>query len=105
MADLTGHEDHNIGLQAAANMTRRYRESIEKGNKIAGYFGEDAIEAILAQDGCIGIRYYYGINDEGQKVLILVGVKANADDIYEGRIMEMSWPCPHCCSTANPLNS
>lgn len=105
MADLTGHENHDIELDEAAAMTARFRETIGTDDKIAGYFGKDAILALLEQKDCIGLRYYYGINDKDEKVLILVGVKANKDDIYEGKLLEMSWPCPQCCSTSNPLNT
>ncbi|MBL0341323.1 MAG: hypothetical protein IPP71_10515 [Bacteroidetes bacterium] len=100
----TGHENHYISLAEAATMTARFRESITPGNKIAGYFGGDAIREILDQDGCVGMRYYYGLNSDEKPVLILVGVTADNDDLYQGKLAEMSLPCPDYCATDNPLN-
>lgn len=102
---LTGHEDHDITLAQAKELTTRFRNSIVEGEKIAGYFGRDAILRILNQDDCVGIRYYYGLDGDNKPVTVLVGVKENSDDIYTGELAQMSWPCPDCCSSDNPLNS
>lgn len=102
---LTGHEPHDLELPVAARYTANYRRTINQGEKKGGYFGEDAILELLAQRNCIGLRYYYGIDDEGNQVLVLVGVTPEGNDIIDGRILERSWPCPNICSESNVLNS
>lgn len=102
---FTGNEDHSITLSEAAHLTKNYRDSVSTGSTIAHYFGKDAINAILAQEECVGIRIYYGLKDNGEKQLVICGVKANKDDLYQGELAERSVPCPADCSTSNPLNS
>ena len=40
--------------------------------------GRNVIDQILAQPGCVGIRFIDAINEEGQKTLVYVGVDAAA---------------------------
>lgn len=50
------------------------------------------------------IRYYYGEEDDGIPVLVLVGADANEDDLTEGELAELAPPCPPNCGQANLLN-
>ena len=91
--------------------------------------------ASSAQNGCVGVRAYYGLDEAGQPQLVLVGYDANDNDILppppapesrsvtdemptaELRADDMPGleptvslatnfpPCPPCCSIENPLNS
>lgn len=103
--NFTGHESHDITLNEAAAMTKRYRDTITAGQTIAHYFGGDAINAILQQTGAVGIRIYYGLNDTNQKQLIITGVDSAGNDLYLGSLAERSVTCPIDCSSANPLNT
>lgn len=102
---FTGNEDHSISLADAAKLTRRYRESVPTGSTIAHFFGKDAIQAILNQENCVGIRIYYGLNTDDAKQLVVVGVTPDENDMYNGILAEKSFICPTQCSTNNPLNS
>jgi hypothetical protein len=103
----TGNEDHDITFDNAAVMTAAYRDK-NPGEILGGYFGEKAILEILSQKECVGIRYYYGINTAGDKVLVLVGIDANDNDQVDatkGNVCkEISVLCPPTCSNANVLN-
>lgn len=102
---FTGREEHGITLADAAEMTARFRNTIEPRSIIGGFFGAVAIRRILDQGGCVGIRYYYGLNNESVPVLILVGVDADENDIADGELAEISLLCPNNCSALNDLNS
>lgn len=102
--NLTGNENHDITLSAAAAMTKRYRESVPPGSIISHCFGKQAIKAILDQPGCVGMRVYYGLNAENTKQLIVTGVAADGNDMYEGLLAERTFYCPPECAAANPLN-
>jgi hypothetical protein len=107
---FTGNENHDISLEDAAAMTKKYRESMPPGSRKGGFFGRDALEAILAQtdaaeNPCAGIRYYHGINDRGEPVIILVAAGTDENDWYTGSLAEFAMPCPNQCSANNPLNS
>jgi len=102
---FTGEEDHDISLEDAAALTASYRT--ENPTEVKGhFFGKDAIQAILDQSTCVGIRIYYGIDSgTGEKHLVIVGADASEDDLYEGLLAERSVSCPPYCGGSNPLNS
>ena len=102
---FTGNENHDIPLETASEWTKNYRSANPSGVTIAHFFGKDAIEAILAQSTCVGIRIYYALDENGAKQLIIVGANASGNDLYEGLLAERSITCPTMCSTANPLNT
>lgn len=102
---FTGNEDHDVPLATASEWTENYRNTITSGATIAHYFGKKAIMDILAQETCVGMRIYYALDEVGAKHLILVGVDASQNDLYQGKLAERSKTCPNFCSAANPLNS
>ncbi|MBL7932530.1 MAG: hypothetical protein JNL60_11545 [Bacteroidia bacterium] len=102
---FTGNEDHDFPLSTAIEWTTNYRNSVPPTETRAHYFGKAAIEAIFAQETCVGMRVYYALDATGKKQLIIVGVDASGNDLYNGLIAERSMPCPNTCATASPLNS
>lgn len=104
--NYTGNENHDISLKEAAVLTQRFRENLPViDNTIAEYFGKSALENVLAQNGCVGIRIYYGIDLNNIKRLVITGVDYNGNDLYEGNLMEAGTICPPVCSNNNPLNT
>ena len=101
----TGNENHSVTLSEAAEMTANFRATAAADATIAHMFGKQAISDILAQANCVGIRIYYAINDDDEKQLVICGVLANGNDIYEGLLADRSFLCPTACSDENPLNS
>ena len=100
---FNGTEGGAISLQDGASLTREYRK--KNPNETKGhFFGKDILLQIINQEGCMGIRMYYGIGESGQKELVLVGADANEDDMT-GLVADLSLPCPGLCGTANALNS
>ena len=101
---FTGNEIFTISLRDASVFTKRYRINNPFG-VIGGYFSKTAIQNILNQPNCVGIRYYYGINDEKVQALIITGVDSNGDDLFKGQLADRSFLCPPECGHKNPLNS
>jgi len=101
----TGNEDFKIDLVDAKVLTRRYRGTMSTTDKSGGYFGKSNLIALLSQDTCVGIRYYYGLDENNVQVLVIVGVDSNQNDLLNGLILERSFPCPTSCGEANELNS
>lgn len=101
---FTGHENHSITLAEAAEMTKNFRDQ-KATQPLGGFFGKDAIEAILNQEECVGLRYYNAENAKGELTIVLVGVKANMDDMFNGVLAEFSRPTPTYSGVKNPLNS
>jgi len=50
--------------------------------------GRNIIEQILAQPGCVGMRFYDAINEEGQKTLVYVGVDASGKNMLEKVVVD-----------------
>lgn len=101
---FTGNEDHNIPLSTAANWTKNYRTA-NPGSTKGHFFGKDAIQAILTQNNCVGMRIYYALDETGKKQLIVVGTDASENDLFNGLLAERSIDCPPTCGINNPLNS
>lgn len=102
---FTGNEPHDISLSQASAWTKNYRDTITTGQTIGHYFGKAAIQAILAQPDCVGIRIYYGLDEAGAKQIITTGVDQAGNDLYNGLLAERTIKCPPDCGLANPLNS
>lgn len=67
-----------------------------------GAFHREAIDKILAQKNCVGIRIYFAKLDDATPTFVVVGVDNNGDDLSEGIIAEAIIPCPPFCGDLNP---
>ncbi len=103
---FTGNEVHNISFEDAAKLTKLYRDQMNEEDRKGGFFGRKAILALLDQKGCVGIRYYYGLDENDKQVLVIVGADSDENDLIgeDYLAMEMSIPCPNHCGEENILN-
>jgi hypothetical protein len=92
-------------LAEAAELTANYRNAQPNDCIKAEFFGKNAILALLNQDNCMGMRIYYGQDNNGEKKLVLVGVDSSGNDLISGIIMEHGLLCPINCSSPNALNT
>lgn len=102
---ITTQEDQHISLNDAAALTLKFRQSNPVGGIVAHLFTKEIIMEILNQANCEGIRIYHGIDAANMPVLVMTGVDANKDDLYQGTLAEHADKCPLVCSHMNPLNS
>ncbi len=102
---FNGDEGSVVTLAEASGWTANYRRTVREGEIIAQFVGREKLLEILDQEGCMGIRLYYGIGDDGKKNIVAVGAAADENDMTEGVILERFLPCPPRCSGRNPLNS
>jgi len=99
-----GTEGSAISLPQGAALTKEYRLRTPSGTK-GHFFGKEILNQILEQEGCMGIRMYYGENPEtGERELVLAGANEEEDDMLD-LVADFSVPCPSRCSTDNALNS
>jgi hypothetical protein len=75
-----------ISHESAHEMIRTWQNANPNENP-AYYLGRNIIEKILAQPGCVGMRFYYGINEQGQKTLVYMGIDANGQDIVKSTVV------------------
>lgn len=121
-AMLPPRESQRITLQAAIDLTQRYRKAAP-ASEHGGFFWTEGIQAILSQPGCVGLRYYHGLDAEARYQIVLVGVDAHGNDITKGValpakssrsakgatttammfsdgdavLLDRHWPCPPYC--------
>jgi hypothetical protein len=75
-----------ISHETAADFVKAFEQAHPDENH--GYhLGRNIIEKILAQPGCAGIRFYYGLNEEGQKTLVYVGMDADGKDLVKRAVV------------------
>jgi hypothetical protein len=92
--------NHKITVaQAKALMGKKPKELATRG----GHFPREAIDAILAQPGCTGIRFYYGSNDDGSPAIVMLGIDADNADMTAGEIIDTHFPCPPFCDESSAL--
>jgi hypothetical protein len=96
--------DHEIGLTEARELIVRSKRQ-NPGSKSAAMFTRVPLDRILAQKGCTGVRMYYGLNPDGSRTLIMVGVDEQGNDLDEGIIADRTFPCPPYCTMDSALDS
>ena len=75
-----------ISHELAADFVKAYEQA--HSGEIRGYhLGRNIIDQILAQPGCAGMRFYYGLNEDGQKTLVYVGIDADGNDLVKRTVV------------------
>lgn len=108
-----GNEGGPIALATAKRWTVRYRKNEEQSNPgvtvtQAHFFGKEKILEVLNQEECVGIRIYYGINEDDKREVIVVGAKSDQNNILPsdenstdsgsgGILLDDSVWCPPFC--------
>lgn len=115
-----------IPLSKAIEMTKRYRDN--RPNMLndpyplntltlSETFGRSGFDSLLARQDCVGIRIYYGMDEELRMHAIVVGVDMEGADLIsvdssqnstlpngEGDVLDDSLRCPPVCPPPSPLN-
>lgn len=102
---LTVNDGDFVTLSEGAAYTAAYRDQFPSmDGVIKGLFvGKNKIDDLLKQENVVGVRIYFGLNDEGLPNLVIVGAKSNGDDVTS-LIVEKLKPCPPVCGGGNALN-
>ena len=100
-----GTEGSPIDKEIASAWTKNYRQANPDGLH-GHFFGREKLLALLEQEGCVGVRFYYGL-DNGVQQLLAVGTDSEQNDQLDGdfKVLDDSRPCPPVCGRPNRLNS
>lgn len=97
--------NHKISLKEAAKLTSNYRRrKPANGLTKGGFFGKVAVQNVLDQPGVVGLRYYFGLDQNDVQVLVMLGVDQFGSEMFYGQLIERSSLCPPFCGAANLLN-
>ena len=104
---FTGNEDQKISFSTGAAYTKNYRDQMSIDDRKGGFFSKDAINAVLSQNGAVGLRIYFGLTDSGKQELVIVGTDKDENDIIsdDAVCLDSMIPCPDRCGNSNILNS
>lgn len=97
---ISGKEGAPIDRAKAKRWTANYRGR-GQGKTKSHLFGAETVKGLLDQDGCIGMRIYYALNDEGEQQLLLVATDENGDDLKDSEILDKSMNCPPDCASTD----
>ena len=100
---FTGNEDQTIQLSDAIEFTKNYRDKVNAGDFLGGYFSKSSTLKILNQQDCVGIRIYNAIDDSDEDTYVMVGVTSDEKDMSDGEIAEFIIGCPPRCPENSPL--
>lgn len=94
-AILTGREGAEIDIKVATDWTKNHRHR-NPGGVVSQFFGQEILNKILQQPGCVGLRFYYAnskpvtgwqrlvnkcfARSEGEVHLIITGVNSDGRD-------------------------
>ena len=71
-----------IGLDLGKKFIKSYIEA--NPNDLGGLIvGGKIITEILAQPGCVGLKFYNAYNEFGKKTLVYVGIDVNGNDLIQ----------------------
>ena len=102
MPEIDSETGTFITESEGAELTARYRSEYPNTTN-AIFFGSDKLQDLLNVSGAIGIRIYYGINEDEKPELVLVAVDEDGNDDLN-LILDRGKQCPSTCSTPNALN-
>ncbi len=105
-------KEHQITLEEGAALTKNFRtlplaQLASLLNTKACSIAKDALQALMDQDGCVSVRFYFGVELKlvPNLTLVAVGVDSNGNDITEGIILDRFKGCPPDYPENSPLIS
>jgi hypothetical protein len=100
---FNGTEGGAISLEQGSDLASKWRKHNPDARKGA-FMGKEILIELLNQEGCKGIRVYYGLDEDGQMQPVFSGAEANENDLLD-LVANGSRPCTPFCGINNPLNS
>lgn len=104
IAPYFGKRKHRVSHATARRFRLRLRKKYpgKRAPLQVGSYHRKIFDTILAQENCVGIRFYPGIDGRGRLTLLFCGINGQTgNDILEGAIGDIPVRCPPMCSGQN----
>jgi hypothetical protein len=100
-----GRRSHRVTHATARRMREKFlrRYPGSRAPLAPGAYDRGIFEKILKQKRCKGIRFYPGLDEDGQVTLLFAGVDGEGNDILAGIIGDMPFRCPPYCASSNDV--
>ncbi|TDB67839.1 hypothetical protein [Arundinibacter roseus] len=115
---FTGEEGKLISAKEATTIINRFHEKKKKeGSKPktyteAQFFGNKQLAKLMQKEGCVGLRFYFGVSEDTEfsDHIVVVAVNEDGKDLTSTRIGLKDMPedrgdaltggpvCPHSCN-------
>lgn len=97
--------DHTISQAEAARWVGSFQAAAGEGDHLSTAFNRTALDKLLAQEGCAGIRVYRALHEDGTPTLVMVGVDAAGEDLAgpQAVFIQNGTNCPPFCAQASWL--
>src|SRR5262245_8757626 len=76
-----------IGYELGTQMVKDYQVANPQDTPFYT-IGRNIIDQILAQPGCVGMRFYNAYNEMGEKTLVYIGLDENGQGLFEYSIVD-----------------
>ena len=86
---LTANVGEEIGLELGARFISSYRNA-NPADAISYFVGRNILEQVMAQPGCVGIKFYNAYNEAGEKTLVYIGVNAQGANMLNVTVINTS---------------
>jgi hypothetical protein len=87
---LTKKDYAAIGEEISHELAADFKSAYKQANpgELGSYtIGRNIIDVILAQPGCVGMRFYNALNEGGQKTLVYVGIDVDGNDLVKRTVV------------------
>src|SRR4029077_16342201 len=76
-----------ISHELATKMVKNFHDARPE-DQLSYNIGKNIIEKIFAQPGCVGIRIFNAIDENGRQTLVYVGIDAKGNNIIEYPVVD-----------------
>jgi|SRR5450432_269523 len=70
-----------ISHELAAKMVKDHHDMHTLDGSYSYFIGKEIVDQVLAQSGCVGIRFFDALNEVGDKTMVYVGIDSNGKSI------------------------
>jgi hypothetical protein len=70
---------HELG----SKMVKDHHDKHTLDGSYSYFIGKDIVDQVLAQPGCVGIRFFDALNEAGDKTLVYVGIDSKGKSILD----------------------
>ena len=100
---FTGSEGSAISRDVARTLINNFQQSALFQDIKGGFIGRDILLKILEQQDCVGVRYFFALNDSDLPTIVLVGEDSKGVLQADGTIAEEFPLCPPFCWVGSGL--
>ncbi|HTY37865.1 MAG TPA: hypothetical protein VMH23_12180, partial [Bacteroidota bacterium] len=81
---VSGIINHVISKDQAVKLVQNFQNSPHVPTIKGGFFSRAIFDKLLAQPGCVGVRFYFAQKDDGSTTIVLAPTDSLLNDLQDG---------------------